>query len=235
MSGLPAAKDVDAFIELRFKPGSWKASGIPEVGCRVRISTLDRLLQQQGASYINELILGLMDWLDVTDQPAPALLTLRRLLNRHHPEDGYQTGRCCFRDEYGVDRTFHVGPIELSLPLVTWQRRDWIVAAAQPSAEAGRIVVGAPQPISLKTALHILSVAHLNDMGEPFDSFVGAQTSCGRTGTFYSWEVGEVTPIRWDAGLDEDASASLKRGRPEAVWLPPNQLALQVAIAAGYK
>lgn len=235
MSGIPAAEDVGAFMELRFKPGSWEARGVPEAGCRMRILTLDRLLQQQGTYHIDELILGLMDWLDVTDQPAPALLTLRRLLNRHYPADGNESGRCCFRDEYGVDRTFHVGPIELSLPLVTWQRRDWIIAAAQRSAEAGRMVVGAPQPISLETALHILSVAPLNDMGEPFDSFVGALTSGARTGAYYAWEAGGVTPIRWDTGFDEDARTSLKLDRSDAQWLAPNQLAVQVAVAAGYE
>lgn len=235
MSGLPAGKDVGEFIELGFKPDSWEARGVPEVGCHIRLSDLVRLLQKQGAYLVDELILGLMDWLDVTDQPAPALQALSRLLDRHYPADGHQSGRCCFRDEHGMDRTFRVGPIELGLPLVTWQRRHWIIAAAQPSTESGRIVVGAPQPTSFRTALRILSVSVLDYMGEPFDSFAGARTSCGKTGAFYSWEVGDVTPIHWDAGLDKDARTSLKRGRSEAQWLPPNQLAVQVAIAGGYK
>ena len=71
-------------------------------------------------------------------------------------------------------------------------------------------------------------------MGEPFDSFVGAQTSCGSTAVFYLWEAGEVTPIRWDDGLDEDARVSIELGKPGEQWLPANQLAMQVAIAAGY-
>ncbi len=107
---------------------------------------------------LGHLILGLMDWLDVTEDPDPALRTLQQMLDRHYPADGRTCGRCHFLDEHGVDRVFHAGSIELDLPLVAWQRRDWIIAVAQPSTEVGRLVVGAPQPISLSTALRILSV-----------------------------------------------------------------------------
>jgi hypothetical protein len=127
---------------------------------------------------------------------------------------------------------FHVGPIDVHQPLVAWQRRDWIIALAQPSEESGRMVVGAPQPITLNTALRILSQSMLSYMGEPFDSFVGAHTSGGSTAVFYLWDAGEVTPIRWDDGLDVQKRASVEACGP--TWLPPNQLAMQVAIAAGY-
>lgn len=76
----------------------------------------------------------------------------------------------------------------------------------------------------------------LSYMGEPFDSFLGAQTSCGSTAVFYRWEAGQVTPIRWDEGLSVEAvlAAKVNDDFSTLVWLPPNQLALQVAIAAGY-
>lgn len=231
MTSLPQGKDIGEFVELRFKPGFWEKGGIPQEGCRMRQSALEQILERRGSYEVDDLILGLMDWLDVTDEPGPALVTLRQLLDRHHPADQRKSGRCRFVDEQGVDRVFHAGSIELDQPLVAWQRRDWIIAAAQPSTEAGRLVVGAPQPISLNTALRILSVSMLNYMGEPFDSFVGAQTACGSTAAFYRWEAGEVTPTRWDDGLEADAKDSFQGDLP---WLPPNQLAMQVAIAAGY-
>lgn len=72
-------------------------------------------------------------------------------------------------------------------------------------------------------------------MGEPFDTFQAALTSCGSTAVFYLWEAGEVTPIRWDQGLN---AASEERDPRQPLiantWLAPNQLAIQVAIAAGY-
>lgn len=239
MSRIPAGKDIGDFVELTYKPGYWERAGIPERGCRIRVSTLEKIVEAGGSYEIHELVFGLMDWLDVTDEPEPALKTLRQLLDRHFPADGHQTARCCFRDEYRVDKIFHVGPIEHDQPLVAWQRRDWMIAAAKPAPEPGRMVVGAPQPISLNTALHILSLSMVSYMGEPFDSFVGARTSCGRTAAFYHWQAGEVTPIRWDNGVEGDALARLlgsveseQIGRPK--WLPPNQLAMQIAIAAGY-
>lgn len=234
MSALPAGKDIGEFVELQFKAGFWERGGIPERGCWIRQSALERILEQRGAYEVDDLILGLMDWLDVTDEPEPALKTLRQLFDRHYPSDGRETARCRFLDEHGVDRIFHVGRILPDRTLVAWQRRDWIIAAAQPAAEPGRVVVGAPQPISLKAALRILSVSVLNYMGEAFDSFVGAQTSCGSTAVFYLWEAGEVTPVRWDDGLDGEALASIDRRAAHDRWMPPNQLAIQVAIAAGY-
>lgn len=234
MSALPAGKDIGEFVELQFKPGFWEDRGIPEQGCRLRQSALEQILQQRGSYEVDDLILGLMDWLDVTDEPEPALETLRQLLDRHYPFDGRETARCRFLDEHSVDRIFHAGRILPDRPLVTWQRRDWIIAAAQPATEPGRMVVGAPQPITLNTALRILSASILNYMSEPFDSFAGAQTSCGSTAVFYLWDAGEVTPVRWDDGLDGEARASVDRPEANDRWLPPNQLAMQVAIAAGY-
>lgn len=231
MRSLPTGKDIDDFAELRFKPGTWKKKGIPEEGCRVRLAAFERIVEQQGMCGIDDLILGLMDWLDVTGEPDLALTTLRQLLDRHYPPDGQTMGRCHFVDEEGVESIFHVGAIDLAAPQVAWQRRDWIIAAAQPCAEPGRMLVGAPGPISSNTALRILALSTTSYMGEPFDSWIGALTSCERTAVFYLWEAGNVTPIRWDDGLDQSALASL----PHSEWLSPNQLAIQVAIAGGYK
>ncbi len=70
----------------------------------------------------------------------------------------------------------------------------------------------------------------LNHMGEPFDSFVGAQTVCGKTGVFYSWEAGEVTPTRRDDGFDPEARAALG---DNPGWLPPNQLRCKPPLLLG--
>ena len=39
---LPIRGGHDDFVELRFKPGTWEAMGIPECGCWIQTSTLDR-------------------------------------------------------------------------------------------------------------------------------------------------------------------------------------------------
>lgn len=231
---LPAGSAIGEFVELKFLPGSWAKGGIPEEGCRLRQSELEKLLEQRGRYEVDDLILGLMDWLDVTDDPEPPLKVLRQLLDRQYPPDGRSSARCRFLNEHDVDRVFHAGPINLAEPLVAWQRRDWIIAMAQRSPEPGRMLVGAPGPISLNTALRMLSLAVVSYMGEPFDSFAGALTSCANTAAFYRSEAGEVTPIGWDDGLDNHAQESMWLTSHDGRWLPPNHVAMQVAIAAGY-
>lgn len=238
MSRIPAGKDVGEFVELQFKPGFCEKTGVPERGCRIRFSTMERLVRTGGRYEVADLILGLMDWLDVTDEPGPALSTLRQLLDRHYPADGRETGRCHFVDEHGVDRLFHAGPINPKLPSVAWQRGNWIIAAGQPAGESGRLLVGAPAPITLNTARRILSVSMLSHDGQPYDSFAGAHSACGRTAAFSFGRGLRVTPTRWDDGLTGEVEQwGFGKGDELAItrWLPPNQLAMQVAIAAGYQ
>lgn len=236
----PAAKDAALFMELRFKSGAWETRGIPEEGCRIRLETLNRLLDGGGSYGVDDLIYGLMDWLDVTDDPEPANATLRLLVDRHYPTDGRVEGRCRFLDEYGMNRIFHVGPVNCDLPLVRWQRRDWLIALAQRSSEKTRMVVAAPGPISLKVALRILALSVVIDKGEPFDSFEGARATCHSPRSLICWEEGELTQIDWQDGQDgqEHGDKAQRYGQqpqlPESGWLAPNQLAMQVAIAAGY-
>ncbi len=238
---LPLGAGAEQFMELRLKPGAWERSGIPEEGCRVRQETFDRILSQGGQYEGDDLIYELMAWLDVTDDPEPALLTLRQMLDRHYPSDGRSSARCRFLDEFGVDRIFHVGDVDTAGRLVSWQRKSWVIALAQPASEEGRIVVAAPAPISLGVAQRILALSMLRFMDEPFDSFIGAQTTSRSTGSYYSWEAGEVTPISWEHGLGMTEDEGRLRFQtdqveplPEAGWLAPNQLVQMVAIAANY-
>jgi hypothetical protein len=99
-------------MELALKPGSWEKHGIPERGCRVRISAFEEMIARGGSNDVDELIHGLMDWLDVTDDPAPALDTLRLILDRHYPSDGRDHATCRFADENGVNRSFVIGRVE---------------------------------------------------------------------------------------------------------------------------
>lgn len=238
---LAAGEGADQFIELRFKPSAWERQGLPEQGCRVRSETFERIVAQGGQYEIDDLIYELMAWLDVTGDPQPALLTLRQMLDRHYPDDGRLTARCRFLDEFGVDRIFHVGPIDRAASLVSWQRKNWVIALAQPSSEEGRMIVGAPAPISLNVAQRIMSLSMLRFMDEPFDSFEGAQTTSRSTASYYSWEAGAVTTINWEYGLGlRLAGGNLAFCSDEVAlppsdgWLAPNQLVQMVAIAAGY-
>jgi hypothetical protein len=239
---LQAGSDIDEFVELNFKPGSWDKEGIPEQGCRIRQSTLEKLMGGGSHCDADELIYGLMDWLDVTDEPEPALATLRQLLDRHYPSDGRTAGRCRFVDEHGVDRTFRVGPVDRSQDVITWQRDAWVMALAQPSKEEdGRIVVAAPGPLSLSVATRILALTMERFMDAPFESYQGAIRMSGSTANFYAWERGQTTTCHWLHGLGSqereghllDCSSELFP-LPEHGWLAPNQVAIMVGVAAGY-
>lgn len=236
---LPPADDAAKFIELRFKPGTWETRGIPEQGCRLRLATLDRLLGE-GASYeIDDLIFGLMDWLDVTDDLQPALATLRLLLDRHYPDDGQRWSRCVIRPEEGQDLIFHVASdCDCSGPIVAWQREQWVIALAKAADEEGRMTVSAPGPISLDVAKSILGHSVTSFMLDPHDSFAGAWASGGRTANFYRLYRGRVTTNCWEHGLGiRDQDGELVRDPdypPITSGLPSRQLAMQVAIAGGY-
>ena len=82
----------DEFVELRFRPGTWARKGIPERGCWIRASDLEAMLEAGGNYTVTQLAHCLVDWLEVTDDPACAKRTLRDLLNRHFPHENYPTG-----------------------------------------------------------------------------------------------------------------------------------------------
>ncbi len=227
------------FAELQFKPGTWLQQGIPERGCRMRLSMLERLIAGGGAYDNDELIYGLMDWLDVTDDPVPALTTLKLMLDRHYPADGRTHARCHFADATGPEHIFHAAiNLDCTGPIVSWQRRQWVIAFARASDEQGRMAVAAPAPLSLDAAKSIFAHSMTTYMLEPYDSFAGAWASCGRTANFYCLERGQVTANCWKKGLGvHEQDGQLVRDPaylPITTWLPPRQLAMQVAIALGF-
>lgn len=238
---LPLLDEADEFIELTFKMGTWDSRGVPENGCRMRTSAMERIIAHSGSYQVEQLIHGLMDWLDVTDDPEPALQTLRQILDRHYPDDGRSHARCRFAPEGGGDFIFDVArAIDCDEPAVAWQRRQWVIALAAAGKEVGRMVVGAPAPISLAVARGIHGHALVSFMLEPFDSFEAARATSGKSGSYYSWEAGQATLVDWQYGLgktmrDNQLISSDALITPaQTGWLAPNQLAMQVAIAEEY-
>lgn len=236
---LPASNEADDFAELRFKPGTWLQRGIPERGCWMRTSMLERLLAGGGTYEIDDLIYGLMDWLDVTNKPVPGLTNLQLMLDRHYPADGSARARCHFAGVAGPDHIFHAAiNLNCSGPPVTWQRGDWVIAVARASDEPGRMAAAAPGPLSLDAARSIFAYSITSYMLEPYDSFAGAWASCGRTANVYRLQRGQVTANYWQHGLGiREQDGQLVRDPaylPFTTWLAPRQLAMQVAIAAGF-
>ena len=76
----------DDFVELRFKPGTFAAKGIPERGCWIQTSTLDRIIAEGGQLEVEDLVADLMKWLMVTPDRHAALTTLGIIAHRHGPQ-----------------------------------------------------------------------------------------------------------------------------------------------------
>lgn len=205
----------------------------------MRITMLERLIAGGGAYDHDDLIYGLMDWLDVTDDPVPVLPTLQLMLDRHYPADGRTHARCQFAEAPGPDHIFHAATdLDCTGPMVSWQRRQWVIAVGRASDEPGRMAVAAPAPLSLDVANSIFAHSMTSYMLEPYDSFAGAWASCGRTANFYRLERGQVTANCWEHGLgirEQDGElVSDPAYSPITTWLPPLQLAMLVAIAGGF-
>ena len=239
---LQPCADIDALIELKFKPGTWQTRGIPESGCRIRHDQFERIVGDGGTLGVNDLIYGLMDWLDVTDQPLLALPTLRLMLDQHYPHTGKDVARCVFAEPGGPTFVFHAADgIDLAGPIAAWQRRGWLIAVAcAHEDEPRRMTVAAPGPISLRVAQSILNHSMMSFMDAPFDSFEALKATSGRTGSFYSWQAGQATVVDWEHGLGltvRDGKLSIDDelvDPPHLNWLAPRQIAMQVAIAAGF-
>ena len=237
---LPKQDKQNEFGALRLKPEALIALGVPVTEYHLRSSDLDRIICEGGQIGVTDLIRGLMDWLDVTDEPAHALELLRTIMDTHFPPDRQSSGSCEFVSEHGHRHRFHVGPVDLAGPCLAWQRREWMLAyAGRCDAEPRRLVVAAPGPISLATAHSIYNHTTPVDMGEPADCFARALTSGGRFGTFYSWEAGTLTIIPYANGFDDERNCSaLQNGRivppVDQNRMAPNQIAAQVAIGNGF-
>ena len=84
-------RPADDFVELRFRPGTWARKGIPERGCWIRVTDLEAILEAGGSYSVPQLAHCLVDWIALTDNRASTKQTLRRLLDRHFPDDHHHT------------------------------------------------------------------------------------------------------------------------------------------------
>lgn len=236
---LPGQAEADQFVELLFKPASLAERGLPSGPYPIRREALDRLIASGGDLPTEAIVRGLMDWLDVTDDPRQATDMIHEILRVHCPDDGKRGASCTFQNEYGQLHRLLLGDVDTQGPLVAWQRRNWLMMVAAPSAvEPGRFLVAAPRAISSQTAQAVVDLSCPIYMGEPTDSFAMALASSRGTSSFYSWERGQTTLIEWEHGLGATMIDGTIQHRPNLLpgddWLAPNQLAILVAIGADY-
>ncbi|MGE4303221.1 MAG: hypothetical protein AB7E24_04230 [Novosphingobium sp.] len=224
--------EAEKFAHMLFREEACRSVGIPYVRYPVPIDKFCAGVGEERKVAVEDLLLGLMQWLDVTDELDPPLAIARQILDTHYPADGKQQGSCVLEDENGVRSSFYIEPIRMDEPLVAWQREDHIFAFAQPSHTVpGRAAIGAPGVFSESVARSILGHAMTSFMQEPYDSYVGLQHSVGRTAAYYARDAGRTALMPWDSGL-ETPIGLLSPGKID--WLAPNQVAILVGLANGY-
>lgn len=236
---LPRQSEADEFVELHLKPAVLAERGLPDGAYPIRRETLESLIASGGDVQIHDMLRGLMDWLDETDEPEQATDLIREILRVHFPDNGERKASCTFQSEYGHLHRFLIGKVDPSAPVIAWQRRQWLMMVAAPStAEPGRLLVAAPRAISRRTAQSVVNLSCPIYMGEPTDSFAMAVASSRGTSSVYSWERGQTTLIGWEYGLGARIIDGELRHAPNLLpdheWLAPNQLAVLVAIGADY-
>ncbi|WP_221796344.1 hypothetical protein [Aquisediminimonas sediminicola] len=234
--------DVDAFTWLQFTSAALEAMELPLGKYPIRTSRMEESIQRGGNLSVPDLMRGLMDWMDVTDDPVSTSHSLRQILDRYFPDNGETAPSFTFENEHGGKFRFGLGIVDQAQPLVAWQRRQWVVAIGCPrKIEPGRMTLAAPGPITLRVAQSIIGHAALIDIGGPIDSYETARASSRRTGSFYNWESTAATIVDWEFGYaitdrdgvlePNDAMVALP---PAHEWLCPHQLATLIAIGNGY-
>jgi hypothetical protein len=234
--------EADSFAMLTFKPQVCLEQRIPVADYPIRRLALEAALDTGQELSVSDLIRGLMEWLDVTDDPEPATGTLLQLLGLHHPPGGRPAASCEFADEDGVRRRFCLGEVDCDSALIAWQRGQRVMAFAQPGiVEPGRMVVAAPRPISARVAETIVSHSLITYMLEPHDAYASAKHSAGRNANFYALDAGATAIIPWDHGYGRSERAGTVGADDGAQslpspcdWLAPNQLAMMIAIGSRY-
>lgn len=239
---LPRLPEADEFVMINLKERACLEQRIPHVEYPVHRESLDAILQEGGQLSIEILMRGLMQWVDVTDDAFSALTTLRLIMDEHFPPDGEGEGSSQLVDEEGIVHRFRVGSIDFGKPVVTWQRNDLALAFGQASLiEPGRMVVAAPKAISATVAESVVAHSILSYMLEPFDSILGVRSTADSNGSAYKALAGKTYPADWFLGYGisvnggpDNPVESFHDFPPQSEWLAPNQVAVMVAIGAGY-
>lgn len=236
---LPRQSEADEFVELRLKPAVLAERRLPDGAYPIRRETLESLIASGGDVQIHDMLRGLMDWLDVTDEPEQATDMIRQILRMHFPDDGEREASCTFQSEDGHLHRFLIGEVDANKPLVAWQRCDWLMMIGTPSVvEPGRLLVAAPRPMSCNAAQSIVRLSTTTWMGGILDSYAAALMISGGTPDITSQARGQLELVGWEHGL----GANMIDGKlhhapnllPDHEWLAPNQVAILVAIGADY-
>ena len=237
---LPRGIEADQFAWLQFKPEMLAQQNIPTTAYPIRKCNFDQLIASGGVISIVDIVHGLMDWLDITNNPNPVCQTLRQILDQHFPPSLETSAGCNFQTDKLVQYRFRIGPVDAASPVVTWERQQWVVAIGCASdIEPGRLNIAALGPISLQTARSIFNHCQLLENGEPKDSFLAARLSSAKLRNLSKRDAGGVTIVAWDYGYGNHGHANFEARETyplstEGHWLTPNQTASMIAIGNGF-
>lgn len=177
MLSSPQAK---RFVWLKFKADFLWHGSFPLTSYPIEVSCLDNLLARGGLISIEDIIRGLMCWMDVVNDPQPSCEILRQILRHHYPPSPEMHAGCEFQDEHQTRYRLRLGPIAAKTPIVAWQRGPWVAAIGCPSKiEPERLKIAAPRPITMNTAKSILSHSRVLDDAKASNCYMSALAATG--------------------------------------------------------
>lgn len=232
----------DQFLWFQFKPEVLSQQNIPSAAYPIRTSNFDNLVGCGGTISIPDILRGLMDWLDATDDPASTWELLRQILHRHFPPSEDTNAVCRFWTGQQYFHRFRISPICKTAPSLSWQSGRWVVAIACSSEiEPKRMNIAVLEPITLQIARSIFQHARVF-LDEPDDdNYTSALLNCSPLSSIRRWHAGEMTLIAWSKGYGEITSEYPKNSKTifpalprEARWLSPNQVAAMIAIGNNF-
>jgi hypothetical protein len=226
------------FVELRLKPDALSRNQLPDIGFPVPGDQLPGLLDGSGelpwAHMLCWLQLyssdGKCDWMSLE-------LAMSRLTEIIAPNDEHVTATV-----EGDDWCMELRDVDLSGPLVTIQRGNFLIAAVQ-SREDGTLVCSVYRPLDAKSIGYLIGMSRrpgpngMVSMRENNWEFALDQAAAS-TAAFYAYDRGESYLSFWEHGLgiawdgSEEASYVAQRElEPMAPRLAATQLGVYYELS----
>lgn len=159
-----------SFGKMHFSPGVLESKRLPVIDYPIPIEAFQRAIQSGGDIEVEDLLFWIMQYLDEADEDAIDYeRVLLQICEDHLPQDDRSAVRV--RTAEPAPRSLWCAEIDVTAPLVGFERKGRLMAVAQAANEPGRMKVCAFGGPSGELCQSILAYALETYMYEDFNSF----------------------------------------------------------------